>query len=1158
MGTASSNWLANAYVRESTVYTSAKGGLVSTTVGTTPFYTNTTNPFNISLNEGETATVTWWVNSTGTINTNYLFFAYANLTSDQAINNKTSIYNITIKDFTSPIINITFPLNITYNVNVNALNYSYIDKNAGSCWYTTNGGESNSSLVNAGINFTGVTSNDDGNTWTLYCNDSSNNIVSDTVLFNKKIPTIGLILIEPTSSHNVGQNQTFVVKVNVTCTQANCGQINVSLDPFQTEIIDDDLNDNPFDDSVSYEPEMVNISFIGDKKDNDIVPLSLITLTDNKSFVYDINDGCSILDGQVDVFDTGLQLQINNSAFTGTRSTTEDNGREAICDPQTKSYLNVSRKVYVPKTEHWARFLEILHNNNTFNICVDVKLFQNMGSDGADFLNTSDHNKSWEVSDHWLMWDDTSIAAGDDAAGFVYQQDDATETVDTVSPVTASGGTNNWVWEDVCVGPGESKILMHFFTQWNSRAESENESTIIYNNFNDVAHTSGMSSDEKSQVVNWNLAQGKDGLVSTTVGATPFYTTSNNPQNISLNVGESIIISWTVNATGTINNSYEFYVYANKTTDPTISNESSHWNVTITTPDVTSPNVTIVSPLNKNYHSLPIYFNLSTNENSTVIYSINNSPNITLTPNASNTGFFGQNGTLANGDYNITFYVNDTVNNPAVVSVVFSSFGFDSDGDNIADLNDTLKGNFNSVNYSGFTKFNLTIAKNSSNGTFVDLQEVNIYDNSTLLINFTHDFSNTSLDLSKVSVEKGDNYIVVNFSGQLVRNKTINFPDNNYVSLCVKDAEISSVNNLSADCNQDNETDFTSCLGGQSTINGIGCSDSGATIKISNLKHSAVRGTQASVSDTSTSAGNSGGGGGQSVSKKEKKVEEIKKEVLECVSDTQCQEDYVCFQNECVKLFDIKIVEVTSPITTDGYLDFTYFIKGMAKINGDVVVNFWLEKDSNKISSGQDVIYLGSFEEKTEKTKIFLPKYLASGNYEFYVQVTFENYQTFSHRTLFVEDGNVELIPLKEESSFNSGLFIIVILFVLLLLLILISVWRKGSYQEKIKRLVKESSINKEKMEKIKDRLLSYKSKVRNYHLKIKMLYLKYKEKINTIKVKQKIRKGDEKKEPPKRLNKKRKPKKSPKDEGRLLIKGLLKAVLSKKPTIPKEDNVKK
>jgi len=71
---------------------------------------------------------------------------------------------------------IIYPANTTYDINISTLNY---DLTSGvvleSCWYSTDNGASNSTAVTAGDNFTGVDSTAGSNTWTVYCNDSSNN-----------------------------------------------------------------------------------------------------------------------------------------------------------------------------------------------------------------------------------------------------------------------------------------------------------------------------------------------------------------------------------------------------------------------------------------------------------------------------------------------------------------------------------------------------------------------------------------------------------------------------------------------------------------------------------------------------------------------------------------------------------------------------------------------------------------------------------------------------------------------------------------------------------------------------------------------------------------------------------------------------------------------
>jgi hypothetical protein len=134
-----------------------------------------------------------------------------------------------------------------------------------------------------------------------------------------------------------------------------------------------------------------------------------------------------------------------------------------------------------------------------------------------------------------------------------------------------------------------------------------------------------------------------------------------------------------------------------------------------------------------------------------------------------------------------------------------------------------------------------------------------------------------------------------------------------------------------------------------------------------------------------------------------------------CEEDSDCANGNVCFRHKCVKLFDIKITAIQSPIYPGEFFNFTYFVKGMANINGDVVVEFWLEKEGKNFTSGRDTIYLGSFEEKTDSTQLFLPKKgTLAGIYRFYIQVNYERYSAFSYRVIEVnEEGEVKFT--KEE-----------------------------------------------------------------------------------------------------------------------------------------------
>ncbi|MCK5321614.1 hypothetical protein KAJ38_03475 [Candidatus Pacearchaeota archaeon] len=169
-----------------------------------------------------------------------------------------------------------------------------------------------------------------------------------------------------------------------------------------------------------------------------------------------------------------------------------------------------------------------------------------------------------------------------------------------------------------------------------------------------------------------------------------------------------------------------------------------------------------------------------------------------------------------------------------------------------------------------------------------------------------------------------------------------------------------------------------------------------------------------------------------------------------CYSDADCdiKTGETCWMHRCVKLFDVKIIDFQSPIQLGTEFEFTYFLKGMADISGDVEVHFWIEKDGEVVTSGHDTIYIGNFEEKTEKTSIYLPTTINSGVYTFFVQLSYGDYIANTHRTVEIavgEGGVASIIGVAETAAdgFESYAIPVLIGFALLMLFIIFWLERK-------------------------------------------------------------------------------------------------------------------
>ncbi|NQU99726.1 MAG: hypothetical protein HQ538_03225, partial [Parcubacteria group bacterium] len=203
----------------------------------------------------------------------------------------------------------------------------------------------------------------------------------------------------------------------------------------------------------------------------------------------------------------------------------------------------------------------------------------------------------------------------------------------------------------------------------------------------------------------------------------------------------------------------------------------------------------------------------------------------------------------------------------------------------------------------------------------------------------------------------------------------------------------------------------------------------------------------------------------------------------ECSQDSDCEEDESCLNHKCVKLFDIKITDFESPVKLGEFFEFTYLVKGMANISGDVEVLFWIEKKGESVTSGSDVIYIGNFEEKIETTKIFLPSTVDSGVYQFFVKINYGGYTVQSHRTIEIEvkEGMAKITsrdrePAKKFLYYILGILALAILIVLVKiirrsnLIGAIAIWRKK--RKLYKLLTKDSRVQRKinfykKLEKI-------------------------------------------------------------------------------------------
>ncbi len=103
--------------------------------------------------------------------------------NDTSGNENSSIVYFAV-DTLDPVVNIIYPLNITYNTTVTQLNYTLVEANQDKCWYSIDEGVTNSTPISPD-NFTGLTASEGLNTWTVYCNDTVGREGRDVISFTQ-------------------------------------------------------------------------------------------------------------------------------------------------------------------------------------------------------------------------------------------------------------------------------------------------------------------------------------------------------------------------------------------------------------------------------------------------------------------------------------------------------------------------------------------------------------------------------------------------------------------------------------------------------------------------------------------------------------------------------------------------------------------------------------------------------------------------------------------------------------------------------------------------------------------------------------------------------------------------------------------------------------
>ncbi|MEK6842636.1 MAG: hypothetical protein AABX84_02375, partial [Nanoarchaeota archaeon] len=416
------------------------------------------------------------------------------------------------------------------------------------------------------------------------------------------------------------------------------------------------------------------------------------------------------------------------------------------------------------------------------------------------------------------------------------------------------------------------------------------------------------------------------------------------------------------------------------------------------------PNLTIAKPENKTYLSnISISLNFTSTNADSIWYNIDNGANTTITENISfNT---------SQGGHRLNLFANNSVGEiTANISFSANSTRFSI---TYSEYNSSEKGNstdFVRNIYEDIQNLSSVILENTNFGKISFNENINMTNDA--------DISDDNVDLDS-NTNISSNRIEVNSTALPNLNKSATL---SLYGLTFSDPRVlrDGVLCSSAICTE------VSYLSG---------------VFVFNVTSFTVYSAQETPTGTGEQVATSGGGASGSVVG-----------IAECTTNEQCSTNEVCINSQCIALFDIKILSFESPIKLGDFFDFVYYIKGMANINDDVVINFWIESGGEIVSSGSDTIFLGSLEEKTETAQIFLPSVVDTGVYQFRISVSRKDYKAEASRTIEIvvdkEKGFATITPVDKIGINKNIIYVIIVL--LAVLFLSAAAGRAGRRQESI------------------------------------------------------------------------------------------------------------
>ncbi len=183
-------------------------------------------------------------------------------------------------------------------------------------------------------------------------------------------------------------------------------------------------------------------------------------------------------------------------------ATTELGGRQVVFANQQMGPLQVSRKIYVPESDSFARWLNIVTNTGAVSQSFTLITSNNLGSDSNTIITgTSNGSTTPTLSDTWVgtMQNYSGNTSSDPRLAHVLQGPGA---IFPLSRISFQNGDDNPFWNyQITLDPGETAIVMNFAVIQPSKAAAAQKAAELVSLPANAVY--GMTARELSEVVNF-------------------------------------------------------------------------------------------------------------------------------------------------------------------------------------------------------------------------------------------------------------------------------------------------------------------------------------------------------------------------------------------------------------------------------------------------------------------------------------------------------------------------------------------------------------------------------------------------------------------------------------------------------------------------------